>query len=1247
MAKGPDYAAYLTELANELFKQYTISVVAVFGDVDEHASKPLLACTPNEVLQPQDAQSGFHVSELCRRGLHTTIVIRESEDPALLDSVFAQRHGIRTAAFVRLDFEGKSLVVVFGFPGAEIADAETVFREYASRFALAHRYGAWPINLATVSHLIHELIYPLRTGPNRDEVIRQSSELLRHAIPTWRQKSTFTIWLRRHLRRRLECVKVHSIGAALSREVLAIGEGLIGWVAEHNEPICVHPKDEQARLHDGTRVVDQYVSLWDGNDETEQEIVVPMEYRGRRVGVLNVEFTEAEAVPQDLLPTVRAVATLAAQALHEMEMDELGVGVLKVQRLDDLRDLFIERAANVLESPLASVFAWNTADQCLKYVIGCNRIIERGQKYELLPGDKCYTEPAVGLTRWVVENSLPLMVTNLAAFRDMEHPGHDRQIEEFAKRAQIELQRLHGSDTLELQEVDAPGDCRRCWQYLIRVGDRLESRCLWQPAWSGTQVESTNNEDGEEAAGGTLIVPIADGAGRLHAEGALRFSRKADEPPFTEDDLALAQRIASQLAPPFSSTKLKETYAAERRMMQQVVNSKPGHVEEEFQERLQERLRAIKDVVGADLILVRSLEGVDLHLVANYPLEAELQAGHDAAGFAIPKIARVGKGGSGRAAENRQPVYMANESDPQIQNMRHEHDGRETAGFVSRIKSEAAIPLLNDDRVVGSITAISFDDSWHRVDYVEGRCKGRFGGIQQWSVNVLQFHSNWMARALEAITRIVHRQRSQFALSVAVQELTKSIERDDFHPADFFLAGLVIATHHDGLRFHQAFIADRESSGGPGVVRPTKTMREFTQGAGWASAWGCANLEEQNGALNGRRGLEADIEATRPNANACRTLQDKWAAVAAMSDDFRSDEPLILSRSCAASGRKDERVEYGPAVQPLLDAFCGVFEIPENDAAWDKMQVGVVPLYTERAISPSRRTLMFVTNVRFLPELEGRFDVRTIPYDLLQGLDQIGRVFTLAQVACERNLMAGIVDPLRNGLFETIKRLLLPIRGLEKLAEKLIAASPGSVPDSSISRQRRLFRLIWKFVDAKRRSLQITESGDASQYEGFQRSSATIRLENLLDDLLKDFAVYAEESGFKFYWDVDEEVSEQEVEGDVALLETMFVILLQNAAEAAESHSDTPREVRFKATLHGDAAVSFQVSDTGQPFPNPSERREWYKRPVRSVWYGLGLGLLAAKRIADSHRGDLRDDGQKTFEVRLPLATPVGDASNS
>jgi C4-dicarboxylate-specific signal transduction histidine kinase len=115
------------------------------------------------------------------------------------------------------------------------------------------------------------------------------------------------------------------------------------------------------------------------------------------------------------------------------------------------------------------------------------------------------------------------------------------------------------------------------------------------------------------------------------------------------------------------------------------------------------------------------------------------------------------------------------------------------------------------------------------------------------------------------------------------------------------------------------------------------------------------------------------------------------------------------------------------------------------------------------------------------------------------------------------------------------------------------------------------------------------------------------------------------------------------VQADRDQLAQMLTNLLQNAMDATQAHTQSPRVI-VSVEPHGDDHVCITVSDNG---PGVSEELlpRLFAPYVTTKVHGTGLGLPIVQRIVVEHGGEIRyapaPQGGASFSVVLPLSGPV------
>jgi signal transduction histidine kinase len=113
------------------------------------------------------------------------------------------------------------------------------------------------------------------------------------------------------------------------------------------------------------------------------------------------------------------------------------------------------------------------------------------------------------------------------------------------------------------------------------------------------------------------------------------------------------------------------------------------------------------------------------------------------------------------------------------------------------------------------------------------------------------------------------------------------------------------------------------------------------------------------------------------------------------------------------------------------------------------------------------------------------------------------------------------------------------------------------------------------------------------------------------------------------------------VNGDDEALAQAVMNLMLNAIEAVQHlGADVARRVAAEISDRRPGFAEFVVSDNG-PGPASAVAEQLFTPFVTSKPEGVGLGLAAAKRIVEAHRGTIewvRSEGMTQFRIEIPLA---------
>jgi two-component system NarL family sensor kinase len=115
---------------------------------------------------------------------------------------------------------------------------------------------------------------------------------------------------------------------------LAVGEGIAGWVAQHGEPAVVPNKWEDRRY--------KYIPALRGEDYTSM-LSVPMQVRGRVVGVLNVHAKETRVWDDQDVALLSDVANLFGRAVENSRL------YTRLAQREDMLEAFASRTVEAQE----------------------------------------------------------------------------------------------------------------------------------------------------------------------------------------------------------------------------------------------------------------------------------------------------------------------------------------------------------------------------------------------------------------------------------------------------------------------------------------------------------------------------------------------------------------------------------------------------------------------------------------------------------------------------------------------------------------------------------------------------------------------------------------------------------------------------------------------------------------------------------------------------------------------------------
>ena len=171
--------------------------------------------------------------------------------------------------------------------------------------------------------LLNEIARELTSILNLDELLKRMAELLSRLI----DYQMFSILLLDSSGEKLQ----HRFSLRFQENIqlkhdIALGKGVVGYAAQHKEAVLVPDVNKDTR----------YIAL---NPETRSELAVPLIYKGKVIGVLDLEHTRRAFFTDD---HKRTVITLAAQVAIAIENAQLYERIAQQeQRLE--RDLALAR----------------------------------------------------------------------------------------------------------------------------------------------------------------------------------------------------------------------------------------------------------------------------------------------------------------------------------------------------------------------------------------------------------------------------------------------------------------------------------------------------------------------------------------------------------------------------------------------------------------------------------------------------------------------------------------------------------------------------------------------------------------------------------------------------------------------------------------------------------------------------------------------------------------------------------------
>lgn len=187
----------------------------------------------------------------------------------------------------------------------------------------------------TKRKILNEVGKKLSGTLKMDEVLKMICDSLKKVV----DYSAISIFLINEEKNEVTSVYVQGYEENVNQYIqLKIGQGLVGWVAEHGESVIVPDVSKDERY-------------FAGDPGIRSEIAAPFEIDNRVIGVINLESSEVEAYDDSSLDLVTAFANQAAIAIERAKLHEK---ILESRRLDE--QLSIARHIQLSFIPGKSMF---------------------------------------------------------------------------------------------------------------------------------------------------------------------------------------------------------------------------------------------------------------------------------------------------------------------------------------------------------------------------------------------------------------------------------------------------------------------------------------------------------------------------------------------------------------------------------------------------------------------------------------------------------------------------------------------------------------------------------------------------------------------------------------------------------------------------------------------------------------------------------------------------------------------------
>jgi phosphoserine phosphatase RsbU/P len=192
--------------------------------------------------------------------------------------------------------------------GAFSAQDEALLRQFAAHVAVAIENARL---FESERHYVETLETLAEIGREMSSILDLDQLLTRIASLTKRliDYRTFGILLLNEATQELEMKLAASYGKGAESKRMKLGEGLVGWAAQHKEPVLVSDVSKDPR----------YVNLV---DDARSELVIPMLVKDRCIGVFDLESPELDAFTKEHKELLTLLASQAAVAIDNARLYE-------------------------------------------------------------------------------------------------------------------------------------------------------------------------------------------------------------------------------------------------------------------------------------------------------------------------------------------------------------------------------------------------------------------------------------------------------------------------------------------------------------------------------------------------------------------------------------------------------------------------------------------------------------------------------------------------------------------------------------------------------------------------------------------------------------------------------------------------------------------------------------------------------------------------------------------------------------